>query len=279
MIKITCDSASDLPRSLWEPYRIHIFPMEVRLGKHCQQDQIELTSGDIYNYSQKTGRLPEVSAVPVSVYRKTFEDYIGQGFQVLHVSLSGKLSECYRNACLAARSLPGVSVIDSKSVSAGAGQLAMLASELASADYLLNELTDALNEMKEKMDVSCILQTPEYLHKIGHHSSISALLSGFFRLKPELMIRKGKIRPIHAFRGDLENSILSYVQNCISGRTNIQTDRIFITYSAVPLPVREKVKILLRQLQPFEEILEIPVSSAVSCRCGPGSLGLAFMTR
>ena len=135
-----------------------------------------------------------------------------------------------------------------------------------------------MNEMKKHLDVSCVLQSSDFLHRMGKRGGFTALGENFLKLKPELKLKNGNLRRGKTFRGDMEEAILSYVSSCLGERRNIQTDRLFITYSQVPAAILGKVREIVGQIQPFDEILEIPDPCAVSCRCGPGSLGLAFMT-
>ena len=277
-IKITCDSACDLPKDISGRYRIQLLPMGVGLGSENRHDRMDVNSQELYDYTEKTGQLPGISPISQEAFRKCFTHYLSQGYQIVHISLSSQLSQCYRNACAAARDLDGVYIIDSESISAGTGHLAMLATELASADYRADEIADTLNEMKKHLDVSFVLQSPNYLHRKGKTGGLSAAFARLFRFRPEIMLSRGAIRMGKPFRGDMENSILSYVNSRLSGKHNIQTDRIFVTYSGISQATLQKVTGLLEQLHPFEQILAVPISSAVSCRCGPGSLGLAFMT-
>ena len=277
-IKITCDSACDLPQALAQRYQITVLPLEVDLGQQRRRDQLDVSAQELYRYSDSTGKLPGICPVSREQYLKCFQSLLSQGYQVLHISLSSGISRCYENAASAARGLKDVKVVDSQSISVGIGQLALLASELKSADYRLEELSEALNEMKHHMEVSCVLQSSELLHRSGSRGGIHAFGEKLLKLKPELSLKDGLIRYGRPFRGDLEDSILCYVRRSLEGRKNIQTDRILLTYSGVPQSIIREVKNLLQQLQHFDQVLELPAASAVSCRCGPGSLGLAFMT-
>ena len=277
-VQITCDSACDLPQAVSRRYRIDQLAMGVHLGKKFYQDRAEVSSGDLYAYSEQTGDLPEISAVTVEDYKTCFLHHLSQGREVVHISLSSQLSQCYQNACIAAESLKGVYVVDSCSISTGAGHLAMLGAELACADYRAAEIAEALNEMKQNLDVSFILQSPAYLHRSGRAGGLTALGARLLHVRPEIEVQKGAIRTGRPFRGDMEQTILQYVKSRLQSCRRVQTDRIFITYSGVPQAILDQVVRLLKQLQPFEQILTIPASSAVSCRCGPGCLGLAFMT-
>lgn len=277
-IKITCDSASDLPKALSQRYKIDVLPLGVTLGTEKRMDRVDVDAGELYAYSRKTGKLPSISPIAPEVYRKFFQSYLEQGYQVLHVSLSGHISDCYRNACIAAEDLPDVSVVDSSSLSAGAGQLAVLAAELADADYLGPEIANALNEMKKHLNVSFLLQSSAFFKKSGKSRKFSPAGEMLLHLKPEFSVRNGIFHMEKPLRGDLESTILNYVRRCLEGKTNIQPDRVFVTYSQVPQSILDKVTELLQKLQPFEQVVTVPASSAVSCRCGPGSLGLSFMT-
>ena len=276
-IKITCDSASDLPQVLSKRYRIGVLPLGVRMGEDFRYDRVNVNTRELYDYAQHSGEMPQITPVSVEDYCRYFERYTDEGSEVVHVSLSSSLSRCYHNACAAAEQVGGVHVVDSESVSTGLGQLVLLAAELASADYRPEEIVQALDEMKKRLDVSFVLQTPEYLHRSETRGHLAAMGTRLLRLRPEIILSKGAIHHGKPFHGDMETSILDYVRSRIDGKSRIQTDRIFVTHSGVPQSIIEKVFALLRQLQPFEEILEAPAASAVSFRCGPGCLGLSFL--
>ena len=168
--------------------------------------------------------------------------------------------------------------MDSRSFSVGAGQLALLAAELAGADYRAPEIVSALESLREHLEISFVIQQPQYLKKSLQGAGLSAIAEKLLHLKPQLVLRGGLPRWGRPFRGDMESTILSYVRSCLEGRKNIQTDRVFLTYSQVPGSILEKVRSLLLRLQPFEEILETPASSPLTRRCGPGCLGLSYLT-
>ena len=277
-VRITCDSACDLPQALQDRYRIRELPLQVQLGKSLQQDKVEVDAEALYRFSSRTGLLPEIRPLSVSRYRDFFLECLREDCQVLHICPSARLSQCWSHARAAAQGLPDVAVVDSESIAAGAGQLALLAAELAGADYSLEDLIQALNEMKKHLDVSCILKSSRFLRKKGRPGGLQAFGEDLLNLRPELCLKEGCVRRGKPFRGDMDQAVLSYVESRVAGRRNIQTDRIFVTYSGMPEGLMARVRNLLQQLQPFEQIVEIPAAGAVSGRCGPGSLGLAFMT-
>ena len=278
-IKITCDSTSDLSRELYERYDISVIPLCVSMGEDCRQDGVDVTPEDLYAYVSASGKLPTTSAIPVGAYEDFFRPFVEEGCEVVHINLSSELSSSHQNARLAAAELGNVHVVDSKSLSTGSGHLVILAAELAAADYTAAEIAAALEEMKGKLDVSFVLQTLDYLHKGGRCSSLAMLGANMLKLRPEIVMEEGKLHVGKKYRGSMEKSILDYVKGRLQGVENLNHDRIFVTHSGVPEEILEKVEALVKELQPFEEVICTRAGSTISCHCGPACLGVLFMRK
>ena len=96
------------------------------------------------------------------------------------------------------------------------------------------------------------------------------------KLRPEIEVVDGKMQVGRKYRGNPEKSISDYIRGRLEGRTDLQYDRIFVTHSGVEPEILEKVKALVKELQPFEEILETRAGCTISSHCGPGCLGVLF---
>ena len=81
------------------------------------------------------------------------------------------------------------------------------------------------------------------------------------------------------YRGNLDRSVAAYIRGRLEGRTDIQTDRIFLTHSGVPEESVAKAISLIRELQPFEEIIETTAGCTISSHCGPNCLGVLFFRK
>ena len=275
-IKVTCDSTCDLTREIYEKYNIEVLPLGVSMGDDLRQDGENVTAQDLYDYVGKTGQLPKTSAISIGTYEDCFRKYTEAGCEVIHISLSSELSSSYQNACIAAEETGHVQVVDSCNLSTGSGHLAILAMELADADYTAQDIVKALDEMKDRIDVSFVLQTLDYLHKGGRCSGVAAFGANILKIRPEIEVKAGKMHVGKKFRGDMEKSILSYIRSRLEGQTDIQTDRIFVTHSGVPREILDKAVALVKELQPFESVIETVAGSTISSHCGPNCLGLAF---
>lgn len=278
-IMITCDSTADLTRELYEKYEAAVVPMGVNLGDEFRRDGLNITISDIFEYVAASGQLPKTSAVSVGEYDDVFRPLVEQGYEVVHVSLSSSLSSSHQNACLAAEELGSVYVVDSKSLSTGIGHLVLLGRELAASGMSAAEVAAALEQLREKLDVSFVLQTLEYLHKGGRCSGVAAFGANLMKLRPEIEVVGGKMQVGRKYRGNMEKTVLAYIRGRLEGREDIRLDRIFITHSGCPQEIVEKAEALVRELHPFQEVIVTTAGSTITSHCGPDCLGVLFLKK
>lgn len=278
-IVITCDSTADLTGELYAKYEAAVVPMGVNLGDDFRRDGLNISISDIFEYVAASGQLPKTSAVSVGEYDEIFRPLVEQGHEVVHVSLSSFLSSSHQNARLAAEELGNVYVVDSKSLSTGIGHLVLLARELADSGMTASEVAAALEELREKLDVSFVLQTLEYLHKGGRCSGVAAFGANLMKLRPEIEVVDGKMQVGRKYRGNMEKTVLSYIRGRLEGRDDIRLDRIFITHSGCPQEIVEKAETLVRELHPFQEVIVTTAGSTITSHCGPDCLGVLFLKK
>ena len=278
-IVITCDSTADLTNELYAKYQATVVPMGVNLGDDFRRDGLDISISDIFEYVSASGQLPKTSAVSVGEYDDVFRPLVEQGCEVIHVSLSSSLSSSHQNARLAAEELGHVYVVDSKNLSTGIGHLVLLARELADSDMTAPEIAAALEELREKLDVSFVLQTLEYLHKGGRCSGVAAFGANLMKLRPEIEVVGGKMQVGRKYRGNMEKTVLAYIRGRLEGRDDIRLDRIFVTHSGCPQDIVDKAVALVKELHPFEEVLVTSAGSTITSHCGPDCLGVLFLRK
>ena len=278
-IRITCDSTCDLTASLYETYRAQPVPLGVSLGDDFRRDGVDIKPQDIYAFAAATGSLPKTSAISVGEYEELFRSLTAQGDSVIHINLSSELSASHQNACLAAQMVGNVYVVDSRNLSSGSGHLVLLARELADEGKSPEEIVAALEEARAKLDVSFVLQTLEYLHMGGRCSGVAAFGANLMKLRPEIEVIGGKMQVGHKYRGTMEKTILAYIRGRLEGRTDIDCHRIFITHSGVPQDIEDKAVALVKELQPFREVIVTSAGCTISSHCGPNCLGVLFLRK
>jgi len=278
-IKITCDSTCDLTNELYEKNNVSVVPLSIALGDEIRRDSIDINADEIFQFVKTSNQLPKTSAISIGEYEDIFGKYISEGYTVIHINISSELSSSHQNACLAAEELGNVYVVDSRNLSSGSGHLVLLAAAMVESGMEAKDIVDVLNEKKEKLDVSFVLQTLEYLHKGGRCSSIAAFGANALKLHPEIQVVDGKMQVGKKYRGDMEKSILAYIHGRLDGRDDLDTERIFVTHSGVPSEILDKVVATVKELHPFKEVLVTRAGCTISSHCGPACLGVLFFIK
>ena len=131
MIQITTDSTCDLGPNAAER-GISIMPLSVILGEDSYRDGVDITPQDIFDFVEKTGKLPKTAAPSISDYEEFFGKYVREGKTVIHFNISAKSSSSNLYAEKAAQQFGGkVFVVDTKALSSGQGLVVMKACDLA----------------------------------------------------------------------------------------------------------------------------------------------------
>ena len=277
-IKISADSTCDLSPALREQYGIDITPLYIVRGEETLRDGIDIVPEEIYEYVRKTGQLCHTAAVNVSDYITFFETQLEDHDAVIHFTISSDMSGCYQNACIAAQKFPGkVFPVDSRNLSTGIGHLVLDAADMAAEGKLTaQEIVDALNEKKAKLDVSFVLDTLEFLKAGGRCSAVAAFGANLLGLKPSIEVKDGAMGVGKKYRGNINKCYVQYIKDRLSGRDDIDTKRIFITDSGLPEEVRAELEEVVRSCQPFEEVHHTQAGTTISQHCGPGCMGILY---
>ena len=278
-IKITCDSTCDLNVDLYERYNISVIPLSVALGDRLCRDGVDVEPKELFSYVEQTGKLPTTSAISVGEYEDFFRPFVADGYEVVHINLSSELSSSHQNARIAAQEVGNVYILDSRSLSTGSGLLVILAAELASAGHDAAYIVNALDEKKSRLDVSFVLQTLDYLHKGGRCSGLARFGANMLKLRPEIVMDNGCLHVGKMYRGSMEKTILDYVRGRLTDEKEVCCDRIFVTHSGVPREILDKVIALVKELRPFQEVIETEAGSTISCHCGPECIGILFFRK
>jgi len=81
------------------------------------------------------------------------------------------------------------------------------------------------------------------------------------------------------YRGSISKALKHYVEDLKEDLLNADSSRVFITHSGIDEEIIENVKEQLVALDYFEEILITRAGGVVSSHCGPGTLGVLFISK
>ena len=277
-IKITADSTCDLSPELLERYQITQTPLSVIKDGKAYLDGVEIIPSDIFQHVDNGGALCSTAAVNTEDYRKVFSALSAQYDAVIHISLGSLFSACYQNASIAASAFPNVYVVDSQNLSTGQGLLAIEAAELAAGGMSALEICSTLNAMRQRVHASFIMDRLDYMQKGGRCSSVTALGGRLLRIKPCIAVQDGAMKMVEKYRGRFEKAVENYVKDSLKDRKDLCLKHVFITHTPVEGEAVEAARETIRKYADFAEIHETNAGCTVSCHCGPGTLGVLFVT-
>ena len=277
-IKISADSTCDLSPDLIARYDIGISPLYIVRDGESLVDGVDITPDEIYAHVETGGSMCSTAAVSVYDYVEFFHKELESADAVVHFHISGDMSACYQNACIAAAEVGNVYPVDARNLSTGIGLLVLEAAELArKGELTAQEIQQRMNQRRELLDVSFVVEQLGYLRKGGRCSSVAALGANMLSLRPCIQVKDGKMGVGKKYRGAYQKCLLQYVKERLEGRDDIDPHRIFITESGgfTPEEVAE-VEAAVRGYQPFEEVLHTRAGCTVSSHCGPRTLGILY---
>lgn len=193
-VAVVTDSAADLPPESAASAGIEIVPLTVAFGDEAFLDGVELPPKEFWARVQRGSALPTTASPAPAALSEAYERAAREGAAaVVSIHVSGALSRTVATAGLAAgeASVP-VEVVDTRSVSAGQGLVALAAAEVAAADADLAAVTDAARGAVSRLAVAAALETVEFLRRGGRVGAARAALSELLRIRPVLSIDDGE---------------------------------------------------------------------------------------
>lgn len=275
-IKITADSTCDLSLEIIERYNIDILPLYVVENEKSLRDGIDVSPEDIFDFVEKTGGSVSTSAVNTNDYINYFTKIKKNYDAIIHINISSEFSSCYQNALIAAETVGNVYPVDSRNLSTGSGHIVVEAAEMAESGASPEEIVSAMKELTKKVEASFFIEKLDYLRRGGRCSALTALGANLLSLHPCIEVKDGKMGVGKKYRGNMQKVAEQYVKDRLEGRTDIQTDRIFVTHSPSDRKLVEFVKAEIPKYMKFDEIIETDAGCTVSSHCGPNTIGILF---
>lgn len=276
---ISADSTCDLSPQQLEQNHISTFPFYIEYRGQSYRDNVDITPDVLFEGFYEDKSLPKTGAASKEQYKAYFEELTKDGSQVVHFDLGSALSAAYENASLAAGELENVYVIDGKSLSTGVGLQVLAACRMRDEGMNGQEIFEAASELSSRSHASFVLDTMEFLAAGGRCPSIVAQAGKMLNLKPQILVdnQSGAMSVGKLYRGKQLKVLEKYVEDTLAKYPDAVKDEIFITHSGVDPKVVEDLRGILEDAG-FKNIYETVASCTISSHCGPGTLGILFMT-
>ena len=274
-IAITADSVIDLTPQLINEYDIKIIPLNILLGDVDYKDN-QVTSSQIFDFVAKTGKLPKTSASSETDYEDAFKQILTEYDKIINFSLSSEMSVTHLNAVKASKNFgDNVEVIDSRSLSTGVGLQTIYARELTKTETDIKVIADKVRQRSNSVQASFVIEELDYLHKGGRCSSVALLAGKLLKIRPQIIVKDGKMGSYRKYRGPMVKCIKQYCKDTLEEFCNFDKSVGFVTYSSATQEMIDVAKNALIEAG-FEKIYETQAGGTISSHCGPNTLGILY---
>ena len=278
-VKIIVDSTADLTPQVQS--RVQVIPLTIRFGDKEYIDGVTIDSKMFYEMLTTGQDLPTTSQATPFVFKEAFEKAVEEGYQVVVITVSSKLSGTYQSAVMAAEEFPGkVFVVDSKSVAIGSGILTEYALELIDRGLDAENIAWKLMQKREEVRLVAVVDTLEYLKRGGRISKTAAIAGGLLSIKPVIGVEDGEIRMLGKARGAKQAG--SMLLQEIEKAGGIDYDKpLLLGYTGTS---DESLKKFIEENasaweRDAEQLPYTVVGSVVGTHAGPGAVAAAFFSR
>lgn len=275
-IKIACDSSADLGKDFYKAHNVSVMPYIVVLGDQNYRDGEDITVEEIFEYTNKTKQLPKTAALNEYIFTEFF-DKIKSEDGIIYFNLSSKITSTYENAVAASKHFEKVHIVDSRSLSTGEGMLVKYACELAEAGLKFEEIVEKVENRKQAIQASFILDRLDYLYKGGRCNSLQLLGANLLKLHPSIVVtREGKMRMNKKYRGKMQDIVVKYIDDTLAEFNNPDLSFCFVTHTALTdQPIIDNAVETAKKYG-FKEVFVTTASSTISCHCGRNTIGILY---
>ena len=270
-VKIIVDSTADMRPEIAS--KVGIVPLSVHFGDRDYISGVNMTPQQFYEMLVESDTLPTTSQPAPYLFEEAFEQAVSDGYEVICLTCSGKLSGTNQSANIAAAEFDGkVRVLDSNTIAIGLGILTDYAVSLAEAGLSAEDILQNLTEKREKIRLLALVDTLEYLKKGGRVSSAVALAGGLLNIKPVITVAEGEIKLLGKARGSRQGNSLLVQEIQKAGGVDF-TMPVMLGYTGL------SDALLKKYIQDSAALWEGHVSivgRVVGTHAGPGAVAVAF---
>lgn len=187
-MQIVTDSGVDLGLAPEEQkaLRIRVVPLVVNLEGQSFREGVDIMADDFYARLAETQSLPMTSQPSPGDFAAVYRELAADDPAILSIHMSSGLSGTYNSALTAAASVPEaeIAVVDTKTLSAGAGWQVEAAARALRAGWTLEAVLAMVRRVQEQTHSLFTLKELKYLIHGGRISHMKGLIASVLDLKP-----------------------------------------------------------------------------------------------
>ena len=278
-VAVVTDSSAYLPPDLLKKYNITVTPQGLIWGDETFLDGVDILPDEFYKRLATSRVMPTTSQVAIVTMKAAFEKLLAEGYSILGIFMSGKLSGTIQSATRAremlSKAADKIVIVDSNSTAMGMGFHVLTVARAAQEGANLAECQKLAEKCRQHTGVFFVVETLKFLYRGGRIGGAQALMGTVLNIKPVLELRDGRIESIEKVRTKRKamDRLIALVSHQVEGRTPL---RLAAFHANAEVEARSLLETVTAKLNPVETFFT-SVSPAIGVHAGPGTVGLAYL--
>ena len=276
-VAVVTDSTADLG-PLAAQSGIEVVPLTIRFGSEEYRDGVDLTEKQFYDKLDKSPTTPITAQPTPASFAQTYRRLLDAGAEhILSLHLPATLSGTINAAALAANEVAAdrVTVVDTRTATAGLGMLALDAARRARAGENAGEILAALNGDIPRVKLFATIPSLTYLARGGRIGHLSGLVGNVLKIVPILTLVDGTLKEYAKVR--TFNRAVDQIVEIVTGNLKGARDvRMAVIHSMSPV-LAQSVADRISAAVALRSIYICPVGPTVGTHAGPGAVGAIYI--
>jgi DegV family protein with EDD domain len=274
-IKIITDSTADLSKEIIDKYDIEVIPLLVNFGEKSYKDGVDINTSELLRKMESSDEFPGTAQITPQRFIEYYKKYLDEGYKIISLHLSSKMSGTYQSACLAREILEAdeaIEIIDSQNVTSGLGLLVIKAARLKEEGFTLDEISKEVKRTIPHIKSGLVFEELTNLVKGGRLSKTAGVVGNILGIRPILTVKDGEMAILDKVRGN--KKAIRYVMDYIE-EIGIKKDEPCILLHIE----NEEIRIALEQHLKEKELqfIECEVGCVVGVHSGNRACGIFFI--
>lgn len=281
---LSCCSTADLSASHYKKRNIKTIPFHFSLDGVEYLDDGSMPIDKFYK-EMAAGKMTSTSQVNVEEYENYFEEFLKEGKDILHLTLSSGISGTYNSAMLAKDELSEkypdrkIFIVDSLAASSGYGLLMDKLADIKDEGRTIEEVRDFAIENRLRLNHWFFSTDLTYYVRGGRISKAEGFIGNVLGICPLLYVnREGKLKPYEKVRTKkrVYSRMVEMMEKLADDGTDY-SDKCYLSMSAC-IDDAQRVALLIedRFKKIKNKILINNIGTTIGSHTGPGTVALFF---
>lgn len=225
---------------------------------------------------RESKQLPKSSQPPLGKFVELYEKYLAEGYEVLSIHLTEKLSGTVNTASQAALMTTGeVEVVDTNFIARGQAFQVLEAAKMAqSGNHTMAEIKERMEKIRSKTKLYIVVVTLENLIKGGRVGRVQGLLGSLLNIKLIAELKEGQLEETAKVRSN--KKILNYLLELV-GAEKRKIVALDIEH-ANGLQMAEAFQTAAKKLLGISSIPIFDADPVVATHAGNGAFAVMYYT-